>query len=186
MDQATTASLRRSLRDTAWPAAARSFLGSIARGGHRPGNLLTIGTPDYEPWHLTAHLRDDAEVHGRDLLVPTLVRRTVPPLAPSHLRHGMERLAAAGRGSTVLVVSPLEADPDLLQRVDDARHRGCTLLALTTDDPELTALTHDALLTGDPQSAGSVPFEVVSHLVSLGPPPTRRWVPHRHRELIAR
>jgi hypothetical protein len=186
MDQAATAQLRRRLRDTPWPAAARSFLGSIARGGHRPGNLFTVGTPGYEPWHLTAHLREDAELHGRDCLVPTLIRRVVPPLAPSHLRHGMERLEHAGHGTTVLVVSPIPADAALLQRVADARRRGSTVLALTTDDPELTALSHDALLTGNPERPDAVSFEVVSHLVSLGLPLPRRWVPHRHRELAFR
>jgi hypothetical protein len=186
MDPVTTASLRRALRDTPWPAAARSFLGSIARGGHEPGGLLTVGTPEYEPWHLTAHLRDDAELRGDHALVPTLVRRAVPANAPRHLRHGMERLEEAGRGATVLVVSPLAADEGLLQRVQDARRRGSTLLAMTTTDPELVALTHDALVTGHADEPEALPFEVASHLVSLGLPPLRRWRrrPHLNRELV--
>ncbi len=186
MDQVTTALLRRALRDTPWPAAARSFLGSVARGGHEPGNLLTVGTPDYEPWHLTAHLRDDAELRGETALVPTLVRRTVPANAPRHLRHGMERLEQAGRGATVLVVSPLAADEGLLQRALDARRRGSTLLALTTTDPELVALSHDALVTGGADEPDALPFEVAGHLVSMGLPPLRRWRrrPHLRKELV--
>lgn len=178
MDLATTSQGARALRGTHWPAAAREFLTSVRRGGHRPGQLLTVGGPQDEPWHLVAHLADSARLHDDAALRPTLVRRSPTPDAPPHLRGGLELVESAGRGSTVLVVARLGADDELLSRVADARRRGSTVLALTSGDEELTGLAHDALVTGygGPTAA---PFELVSHLVSLGLPAERRSAPRR-------
>lgn len=173
MDQETTTTVARSLRGTRWPAAARDFLQSVRRGGHRPGQLLTVGSPSDEPWHLVAHLSDSARLAGETALLPTLVRRYVEPDAPLHLRGGLEMVEQAGRGTTVLVVARLGADDALLDRLADARRRGSTVLALTGGDEQLAELSHHALVTGHGGPA-SAPFELVSHLVSLGPAAPRR------------
>lgn len=102
MEQATTTAVARSLRGTRWPTAARGFLDSVRHGGHHPGQLLTVGSPWDEPWHLVAHLSDSARLAGETTLLPTLVRRHVEPDAPPHLRGGLELVEQTGRGSTVL------------------------------------------------------------------------------------
>lgn len=173
VDLATTTAVGRSLRGTRWPAAARDFLGSVRRGGHRPGQLLTVGSPQDEPWHLVAHLADSARLRGEAALMPTLVRRAPVPDAPPHLRGGLELVEGAARGTTVLVVARLGVDDELLSRLADARRRGSTVLALTGGHEELTALAHDALVTGH-GGPSAAPFDLVSHLVSLDLP-APRW-----------
>ena len=109
--------------------------------------LLVVGTPAYEPWHLTAHLDDESRLSGFATLAPTLVRWSPPPDAPPHLSIGLARLEAARRGETLFVVTEDSAPVPLLERVNDARKTGATILALDTGegDPELDALAHEAL-----------------------------------------
>jgi hypothetical protein len=105
-----------------------------------------------------------------------LVRHRVPPGAPPHLSVPLARLEEARRGETVFVVAPEATDEGLLERVDDARRVGATVLALEAADPELRGLAHEALtVTPDP---GAPSFELVQHLVSAAAgeplPPRRR------------
>ena len=117
------------------------------------GGLLVVGTPGFEPWHLTAHLDEESRLAGIPSLMPTLVRWSPPPDAPPHLRVGLSRLEAARRGETLFVVSSETAPVPLLERVSDARRVGATILALDTGDPELDALAHETLVV--PASDGA-------------------------------
>ena len=125
------------------------------------GGLLVVGTPDYEPWHVTAHLDDESRLAGIPELSPTLVRWAPPPGAPPHLSVGLARLEAAKRGETLFVVAEDSAPAPLLERVNDARHVGATILALDEGDPELDALAHEALAVPE-----SLSFDAGQHLVS--------------------
>jgi hypothetical protein len=115
--------------------------------------------------------------------MPTLVRWSPPPDAPPHLRVGLSRLEAAQRGETLFVVSSETAPVPLLERVNDARRVGATILALDGGDPELDALAHETLTVpaADGQPAGTagglagaewtarggvVSFDTAQHLVS--------------------
>jgi hypothetical protein len=120
-----------------------------------------VGTPTYEPWHVTAHLDDEARLAGIPELAPTLVRWAPPDGAPAHLAVGLARLEAAQRGETVFVVAEDSAPVPLLERVDDARRVGATILALDEGDPELDALAHEALAVPE-----SLSFDAGQHLVS--------------------
>ena len=121
---------------------------------------MVIGTPDEEPWHLTAHLDEESRLAGIPELMPTLVRWNPPAEAPAHLRIGLSRLEAARRGETVFVVSPDTAPVPLLERVNDARRIGATIFALDQGDPELDSLAHEAL------TVQNVSFGAAQHLVS--------------------
>ncbi|WP_372453740.1 hypothetical protein [Acrocarpospora catenulata] len=164
MDAAAVRFLREALDATGWVARTREF-GRALRGTRSPGGLLLVGTPEEEPWHLTAHLADEARFTGLAQLTPTLVRWAPPVDAPPHLRVGVDRLAGAGRGETLLVVAEQRAPVPLLERVDDARRTGATILALDGGDPELEALAHDALAV--PALGAPLSFDGAQHLVSL-------------------
>lgn len=146
MDAVRVALLREVLAGTQWPAATRRFAASL-RSSVVPhgGGLLLVGTRAYEPWHLAAHLVDEAAWSGRPELAPLLVRHRVRPADPAHLAVGLGRLAGAGRGETLLLVAPERPDGGLLERVHDARRAGATVLSLGTGDPEVVGLAHDAL-----------------------------------------
>jgi hypothetical protein len=146
MDAVRVALLREVLAGTRWPADARAFAAAL-RSCVVPqgGGLLLVGTSGYEPWHLAAHLVDEAAWSGLPELAPTLVRHRVPPGAPAHLTVGLGRLEGAGRGETLLVVAPGVADAGLLERVHGARRAGATVFSLDGGDPEMHALAHEAL-----------------------------------------
>ncbi|MFC9606593.1 hypothetical protein ACFTTN_24435 [Streptomyces niveus] len=146
MDAVRVALLREVLAGTQWPTATRRFAASL-RSSVVPhgGGLLLVGTRTYEPWHLAAHLVDEAAWSGRPELAPLLVRHRVRPSDPAHLAVGLGRLASAGRGETLLLVAPERPDGGLLERVHDARRAGATVLSLGTGDPEVVGLAHDAL-----------------------------------------
>jgi len=80
-----------------------------------------------------------------------------------HLAVGLARLEAAQRGETLFVVTEDRAPVPLLERVNDARKIGATILALDTGDgdPELDAMAHEALAVPD-----SLSFDAGQHLVS--------------------
>ncbi|MFD9941621.1 hypothetical protein ACFWYW_08075 [Nonomuraea sp. NPDC059023] len=162
MDSGSVAFLRELLADTGWIERTRE-LGMALRATRSPGGLLLVGTPGDEPWHLTAHLGDEARLSGLPQLAPTLVRWQPPADAPSHLRIGLERIEAARRGETLFVVAEQQAPVPLLERVDDARRIGATIIALESGDPELTGLAHEALAI--PQH-GLITFDGAQHLVS--------------------
>ncbi|MGV9693996.1 hypothetical protein ACWDUX_33415 [Streptomyces sp. NPDC003444] len=164
MDAVRVALLREVLAGTEWPGAARRFAKTL-RGSVVPhgGGLLLVGTEEYEPWHLAAHLVDEAAWSGLPELAPTLVRHRVRPGAPAHLAVGLGRLEAAGRGATLLMVAPERPEAGLLQRVHDARRAGATVLTLDGGDPEVRGLAHEALAVTE--EAG-VDLDTVQHLVS--------------------
>ncbi|MFE7544851.1 hypothetical protein [Streptomyces platensis] len=197
MDAVRVALLREVLAGTEWIQATRRFAGAL-RGAVVPhgGGLLLVGSAAYEPWHLAAHLDDEAAWSGLPELSPTLVRHRVPGGAPAHLAVGLGRLEAAGRGETLLVVAPEQPGAELLERVHDARRNGTTVLALDGGDRDLHALAHDALAAPpappDDAAAGASPdldLDTVQHLVSAAagenslPAPRGR---RRFRDRLAR
>jgi hypothetical protein len=165
-NQVTT--LRALLAPTGWLERTRVFAQGLRKATRSPGGLLLVGTPDEEPWHLTAHLDEESRMAGIPELMPTLVRWQVPAGAPSHLRIGLERLEAAQRGETLFIVSPSSAPVPLLERVHDARRTGATIFALDQGDPELDALAHEAMTIGPGPSggAGALSFGAAQHLIS--------------------
>jgi hypothetical protein len=198
VDAASVKALRELLASTGWGDRTRRFGASLRDAGHHPGGLLLVGTPDEEPWHLTAHLDEEARWSGMPSLAPTLVRWQPPVGAPAHLAIGLERLEQAGKGETVFVVAPDAPPAALLERVSDARHDGAVILTLDGGDRELEALAHDSLIvpagnrtdTGVvlPDGLPPVSFDLVSHLVSVsageGPSQLRRGVRARLAQLL--
>jgi hypothetical protein len=164
-NQVTT--LRALLAPTGWLERTLTFAYGLRKATRSQGGLLLVGTPDEEPWHLTAHLDEESRLAGIPELRPTLVRWQIPEGAPSHLRVGLERLKAAQRGETLFVVSPSTAPVPLLERVDDARRTGATIFALDQGDPELDALAHETIaIRPGPDLAGVVSFGAAQHLIS--------------------
>jgi hypothetical protein len=155
------ATLRALLAGSGWLERARSFGRALRTTPRSPGGLLVVGTPEFEPWHLTAHLDDESRMSGLATLAPTLVRWSPPDGAPAHLAVGLARLEAAQRGETLFVVTEDRAPVPLLERVNDARKTGATILALDSDDPELDALAHESLAV-----PGKLSFDAGQHLVS--------------------
>lgn len=145
MDADQVATLRALLGNSGWLERVRVFGRALRTSTRSAGGLLVVGTPTSEPWHLTAHLDEESRLAGIPGLMPTLVRWSPPPDAPAHLRVGLSRLEAARRGETLFVVSEESAPVPLLERVNDARHVGATILALDSGDPELDALAHETL-----------------------------------------
>src|SRR2546426_5764108 len=125
MDAVRVALLREVLAGTEWLGAARRFAGAL-RGSvvSHGGGLLLVGTEEYEPWHLAAHLVDEAAWSGTPELTPTLVRHGACPSDPAHLAVGLGRLAAARRGGTLLVGGPARAGCPLAGRGPGVRRGG--------------------------------------------------------------
>ncbi|GAB3982969.1 hypothetical protein GCM10029978_088130 [Actinoallomurus acanthiterrae] len=184
MDASQVAALRELLATTGWPERTREFAWSLRSSAREPGGLLVFGPPDDEPWHLAAHLDDESRLGGVPELSPTLVRWEPPPGAPPHLRIGLERLEAARRGETLIVVSEEESAAPLLERVDDARRVGATIFALDTGDRELEGLAHEALTV--PADDRLVSFDAAQHLVSAaaGEPLPKRGLRDRLARLL--
>lgn len=164
MDAVRVALLREVLAGTEWPGATRRFAGAL-RSSVLPhgGGLLLVGTAEYEPWHLAAHLVDEAAWSGTPELTPTLVRHGARPGDPAHLAVGLGRIEAARRGETLLVVAPDAPGAPLLERVHDARRAGATVLALDCGDHDLHAMAHEALAV---PSEPDLDLDTVQHLVS--------------------
>ncbi|GGS95352.1 hypothetical protein [Streptomyces chromofuscus] len=187
MDAVRVALLREVLAGTEWLGATRRFAG-VLRGSvvSHGGGLLLVGTREYEPWHLAAHLVDEAAWSGTPELAPTLVRHDARPSDPAHLAVGLGRIEAARRGETLLTVAPEEPCDALLERVHDARRAGATVLALGTAEGELAAMAHDALAVG---AESELDLDTVQHLVSAAagenPLPTSRGR-RRFRDRLAR
>ncbi|WP_406203682.1 MULTISPECIES: hypothetical protein [unclassified Streptomyces] len=164
MDAVRVALLREVLAGTEWLGATRRFAGALRTSAvAHGGGLLLVGTPQYEPWHLAAHLVDEAAWSGTPELAPTLVRHHARASDPAHLAVGLGRLAAARRGETLLVVSPQRPGAPLLEGVHDARLAGATVLALGAGEDELTSMAHETLTV--PEGA-ELDLDTVQHLVS--------------------
>jgi hypothetical protein len=184
MDSGSVASLRDLLAETGWVERTRE-LGRALRTTRSPGGLLLVGTPDEEPWHLTAHLADEARLADLPQLAPTLVRWAPSAGAPPHLRVGLDRIQRARRGETLFVVAEQQAPVPLLERVDDARRTGATILALEGGDRELSGLAHDAIAI---PADGPISFDGAQHLVSAaaGELPQRPGLRERLARLLER
>lgn len=167
--------IRDLLSTTGWVERTRDFASSLRRSTVQPGNLLLVGTPTEEPWHLAAHLDDESRLAGVPELSPTLVRWSVPPQAPPHLSVTMARLEAARRDETVFVVAPDNPTEGLLERVADARRVGATILSIDEGDDDLGTLAHDRLVVPrdaetrlvTKSSMTQVDMDTVQHLVSV-------------------
>ncbi|HSP37145.1 MAG TPA: hypothetical protein VLR26_05280 [Frankiaceae bacterium] len=180
MDLGRLAALAAELRRCDWWADARQLGRSVRTSAERTDDLLVIGTPDDEPWHLVAHLADGARLNPGTRPAPTLVRWRVPAHAPAHLSVGVDRLADVRR-STLLVVAPASAPAGLLQGVSDARRRGATILTLGGDDgaygaADLADLAHEAVLL---PSSDTVQLDLAGHVVGAAaatdPVLPRQW-----------
>lgn len=181
MDSARVARVRDTLARSPWSGRTRDFARSVRTCTREPGGLLLVGTEQEEPWHLAAHLDDEARWTHQPQLRPTLLRWAPPAGAAPHLAVGLDRLDDVRRGETVLVVSPeVTAPTTLLERVADARRAGATVLTIEGGDEDLQALAHDALTV--PPHGVVVPgtrhlgrrpddlalsIDLVQHLVSL-------------------
>ena len=183
MDADQVATFRALLAGSGWLERARSLGRALRSSTRSPGGLLVVGTPAYEPWHLTAHLDDESRLSNIPELTPTLIRWSPPPDAPAHLRIGLSRLEAARRGETLFVISDVTAPVPLLERVSDARKTGATILALDNTDPELDALAHESLAVPETLS-----FDAGQHLVSAaaGERDTGQVRKRNVRDLLAR
>lgn len=184
MDARQVLALRGLLSTTGWPERTREFARALRSSTRDPGGLLLFGPAGDEPWHLAAHLDDESRIGGLPELSPTLVRWNPPAGAPAHLSIGLDRLAAARRGETLVVVSENATPAPLLERVDDARRVGATILAVDGGDPELEGLAHEALTV--PSDDPLVSFEAAQHLVSAaaGEPQPRRGLRDRLARLV--
>jgi len=170
MDADQVATLRTILASTGWLERTGVLGRALRTSTTTRGGLLVVGTPAEEPWHVTAHLDEESRLSGIPELMPTLVRWAPPPDAPPHLSVGLSRLEEARRGETLFVVAEDAAPVPLLERVNDARHVGATILALDGGDPELDGLAHESLsLPGsgeDELVCRFVNFDAAQHLVS--------------------
>jgi hypothetical protein len=156
----------RRARHTSWYDELRSLGRSLRAPRQAASRLLVVGHPDDQPWHLTAHLEMLADFGG------------VPELRPSLVR-GIE--IPARRNDAILVVSEHRVPDTVLEQLDDARATGATVFGLSTDDPELDALAHEAVsLDLDRLDLGIrglvADFELASHLfgVAAATPDRRR------------
>ena len=163
MNAEQVAALRTLLAPTGWLDRAADFARALRGSARTPGGLLLVGTPEHEPWHFAAHLDDESRLAGLPELAPTLVRWRPPPGAPAHLSVGLARLGDAGRGDSLVVVSPQAAPDRLLERVSDARRGGATILALDRGDGRLAEVAHEALTVAP---SAPLSFDAAQHLVS--------------------
>ena len=164
MNSEQVAALRALLAPTGWLDRTATFARSLRRCARTPNGLLIFGTPDDEPWHMTAHLTDESRLAGIPELAPTLVRWAPPANAPGHLAVGLDRLRETTRQETLLVVTQQRASGEFLERVQDVKRSGATVFSLNAGDSELEGLAHESLAI-EPGIA-PVSFVGAQHLVS--------------------
>jgi hypothetical protein len=197
VDSARTQLLRQLLSSTGWVERTRDFARQLRRSTDAHEGLLLVGTPTEEPWHLAAHLDDEARLGGLPQLSPTLVRWAPPPKAPPHLSFGLERIEQTRRGETLFVVAPDSLPEQLLERVSDARDIGATILSIDGGDDDLASLAHERLyvppdadvaLVVTAEMPPPVDMDTVQHLVSLaaGEQPQRPALRDRLAQLLER
>jgi hypothetical protein len=164
VNAAQVEALRVLLANSGWVERTRWFARALRCRSRTAHGLLVVGTPAYEPWHLTAHLADESALAGLPELTPTLLRWAPPRDAPAHLRVGVDRIERAGRAETLLVVGSEPAPDPLLDRIADARKAGAAILAINRGDADLDSLAHESLAIRaelDPLS-----FDGAQHLVT--------------------
>lgn len=169
MDLSQAQLLRDVLEGTGVLEETDEFANALRRSTRTPSGLLITGPANDEPWHLTAHLDDEARHSGNQLMRPTLLRWNVHPGDPAHLAIGMERLVDTRRGESVLVVAETATDDDLsplLERVADARRRGAAVFALQDVESELSGVASETI-TLDDFPTGLLSFDTSQHLLSL-------------------
>lgn len=169
MDLSQAQLLRDVLEGTGLLEETDEFANALRHSTRTPSGLLIAGTANDEPWHLTAHLDDEARHSGNQLMRPTLLRWNVHPGDPAHLAVGMERLVDTRRGESVLVVAETAAATDLtplLERVADARKRGAAVFALQDSESELSDVASETM-TLDDFPTGLLTFDNSQHLLSL-------------------
>jgi len=167
MDRSEARILRELLdlgRGRAWLEEADEFAAALRAAPRREGGLLLVGVEQAEPWHMAAHLSDEARAAGLGQLSPTLIQQAPRADAPPHLAAGLDRISAAGRSEAVLIVAEDDPDSLVLERVDDARRRGARILTLGQDTPLASGLAHETLGVPDIPEAPS--FDGAQHLVS--------------------
>jgi hypothetical protein len=179
VDTARAELLRELLRADPLIEQTTEFARTLTGSTKVAGGFLLVGTPTHDPWHLTAHLDDEARYSQMPELSPTLVRWSPPKDAPAHLAVGIERLEQARKNETVLVVSPETATEALLERAEDARRIGATVLALAGDGDSIAKVAHEALLVPSQElwlpasfdaqraSAEFDAFDATQHMMSL-------------------
>ena len=173
VDSARVALLREVLSSTPWVDRTRSFARDLRSSTRIEHGLLLVGTPQAEPWHLAAHLDDESRFAGIPELSPVLVRHRIPDGAPPHLSVGLARLEVAKSGETLFVVAPGPAPEPLLDRVDDARRHGATVMSMHSGDDDLQSLAHESLVLPElglilPQSTQSLQQRAFAASGSLG------------------
>jgi hypothetical protein len=143
----------------------RLFARALGDRPDRSCRLFVVGLPEFEPWHFTAHMGEEAARHGRQDLVPTLLRWDVPLGAPPHLSVSVDTLFQAHSRQTVLVVSPTgNGAPELLERVSDAKRRGSRIMTIHRGNAELNDLSHETLSVEE--SRPERHFDLAQHVVT--------------------
>jgi hypothetical protein len=153
-----------------WLSKAWDLGQALRPQAKRNDQLFVVGTSTFDPWHVAAHLDDEARLCGLAGLRPTLLRWNPPADAPAHLSHSFDTLRETSGGPTVLVVAPDALDEVELERLADARRRGANLLAVSAGEGELTGLANESVTLSAQTLAGSplvAPFEVATHLVAV-------------------
>src|ERR1700744_4621091 len=128
----------------AWPGAAEHAQVARRAARRRDPRLRAVAHDGAPGRRVAAVRRRRARADARPLVAPARAR-----------------LEPARRGETLFVVAEASAPVPLLERVNDARKTGATILALDSDDPELDALAHEALSVPETLS-----FDAGQHLVS--------------------
>lgn len=194
MDVAKVVVVRDLLRSTGWVERTAGFAQTMRRSTREIGGLLIVGTPEAEPWHLTAHLDEESRRHDIPELRPTLVRHRVPDQAPPHLSVTLSRLEAAGRGETVMLVAEQTTPDSVLERSWDARKAGATVLSVDGGNDELTDVAQERLSVDSSAVAALQPiglddvltFDTVQHLVSVAAGETDAYSARGLRARVAR
>ena len=62
MNADQVAALSALLGPSGWLEQTDEFARALRVSARTPGGLLLVGTPDDEPWHLTAHLADESDL----------------------------------------------------------------------------------------------------------------------------
>ncbi len=166
MDSDQAAIFRSLLLGSNWIERTDDFAGAMRSATRRADGLMLLGTPEHEPWHLAAHLDDEADLSGAVDLRPTLLRWAPPPDAPPHLSFGIDRLKELRRGEPLLIVAEGIAQPSMLERIDDARRAGGRIFTLGEKDRELSQLAHESLMIDD-GVPDLVTLDLAEHLLSM-------------------